>query len=402
VIGILTTLFTAIFITRIIITNRLSKNKEVSFFFSFTKNLMTRVNFDFIGARKWAYVVSGTVIIATIISLFVNGLNFGVDFKGGRTYVVKLDQPVHVDKITNVLQNAFGEAPEVKTYGSNEQFKVITKYMVGSSDVNADNLAEQKLYEGLIAGKYLNESITNELFVGGYVKAKDGTYRATVDKDEPNSVLGLRSSQKVGPTIADDIKVGALWAFFLAMAGIFLYIFVRFRSWQYGLGGVFALFHDAIFVIGFYSMFYKIMPFSLEVNQAFIAAILTVVGYSINDSVIIYDRIREWIGIGKSGDKKELFNGALNSTLGRTINTVGTVLVTLLAILFFGGESLRGFIFALTIGVVVGTYSSIFISAAVVYDTYKLKGKQIFADKKKSREYLGGKKKELTDEPEVE
>ena len=397
VIGILTTLFTAIFISRIIITNRLEKNKNVKFSFKFTENILTKTKIDFIGIRKYSYIFSGLVILITIISLFVNGLNFGVDFKGGRTYVVKFDQPVKTDDITGVLQNAFVEAPEVKTYGKTDQIKVITKYLIDSPDANADNLAAQKLYEGLLAGKYIDNDVTLDLFTSGYVIDKDGKAIAALDSDNADKVLGLKSSQKVGPTIADDIKVGALWAFFFAMMGIFLYIFIRFRNWQFGLGGIAALFHDSMFVIGLYSLLYSIMPFSLEINQAFIAAVLTVIGYSINDTVIIYDRIREWINLGKSGDRKVLFNGAMNSTLGRTLNTSLTTLVVLFAIFIFGGESIRGFIFALTTGIIVGTYSSIFISAPIVYDTVKRKEKKAMIDKKKNREYLGSKKKEVTE-----
>ena len=244
------------------------------------------------------------------------------------------------------------QIPDVNTYGDGNQVKITTKYMIDDKKINTDSIVEHRLYEGLIP------------IIG-----------ANVDYPTFDTKYKM-SSQKVGPTVADDIIWGAILAVFFALIGIFLYIFIRFRSWIYGLGGVLSLFHDVIFVLGWYSILWGIMPFSMEIDQAFIAAILTVVGYSINDTVIVYDRIREYKTLYPKRDNLNLFNGAINSTFGRTINTVMTVMITLVAIFIFGGEVIRGFIFALLIGVGVGTYSSIFIASAVVFDTMEWKAKK--------------------------
>lgn len=366
-IGILTSLFSAIFITRIIFVKYLEKNKEITFYTKYTKNFLQNVNFDFMSKRKVGYVISSILIVLSIGSLLINGLNLGVDFKGGRTYVVKFDQEVKTTEVANLLKDAFGEIPEVKIYGKANQVKIITKYMVDSKEANSDNIAEEKLFNGL-----------KPLFKAGI------TFDEFLDNHR-------ESSQKVGPTIADDIKVAAIWSIFFALMAIFIYIFIRFKDWQFGLGAVAALAHDVIIVLGIFSMFYAIMPFSLEINQAFIAAILTVVGYSVNDTVIIFDRIREFLGLTKTRDRKELYNDALNSTLSRTFNTSMSTFIVLLSIFVFGGEVIRGFIFALLVGIVVGTYSSLFIATPVVFDTIRVKA---LDDNKISstKEYLGSKK----------
>jgi SecD/SecF fusion protein len=392
IIGILTSLFTAIFISRIIISSRLENNKPMTFSYKYSENVFKNVKFDFIGKRKIAYLISGTVIIVTIISLFTKGLNFGVDFQGGRTYIVQFHEPVVSEKVADALKVTFGDAPEVKAYGTDDQVKIVTKFMIDSDVENADDMAEQKLFEGLKNAGYIKEGISYEMFSESYTVDETGNYKLTADSDNDANVYGLKSSRKVGPTIADDIKTGALWALIFSILGIFVYIFIRFRNWQFGIGVVAALIHDAIFVIGMYSLLYTIMPFSLEVNQAFIAAVLTVIGYSVNDTVIIYDRIREYLQFSKSRTRKDIFNGAMNSTLGRTMNTSLTTLVVLFAIFAFGGEAIRGFIFALMIGIIVGTYSSIFVAAPFAYDTIKKKKEENALDKKKIREYLGGKK----------
>ncbi len=369
IIGILTSLFSAIFITRLVFTSRLAKNKKTEFYTKFTKNAFKNTKIDFIGKRKIFYVISASVIILGIGSLFTNGLNYGVDFKGGRTFVVKFDKAVKTQDIANDLKTAFGEAPEVKTYGTTNQVKIVTKFMVNSKEENADNIVEQKLYEGL--KPVLGPNVTLDQFLSDY----------------------RESSHKVGPTIADDIKVAALWAIFFSLLAIFLYIFIRFRNWQFGLGALAALAHDVLIVIGLYSLLYNFMPFSLEINQAFIAAILTVVGYSVNDTVVVFDRIREYLKFSKTREKKDLYNDALNSTLSRTFNTSMSTFIVLLAIFIFGGEAIQGFVFALLIGIVVGTYSSLFIATPVVFDSVKHK-KTESVSKQKNREYLGGKKKE--------
>jgi len=395
IIGILTSLFSAIFITRLIFTSRLAKNKSVTFFNKFTETAFKNTKINFIGKRKIAYVISGIIIIAGLASLFTRGLNLGVDFQGGRTYVVKFSDEVNTNEVGSVLKGAFdNEAPEVKTYGSTDQVKVITKYLVNSTDENADNLAEQKLYEGLLNGKLIDEGVTLDLFLNGYIVDDQGKITASGVNDDAEYVMGIKSSRKVGPTIADDIKVAALWAVFFSLIAIFLYIFIRFRNWQFGLGALAALVHDVLLVLGLFSLLYSVMPFSMEINQAFIAAVLTVVGYSVNDTVVVFDRIREYLKFSKSRERQTVYNEALNSTLSRTFNTSISTFIVLLSIFIFGGEAIQGFIFALLVGIVVGTYSSLFIATPVVFDSVREKKITKATSVKKNREYLGGKKKE--------
>jgi len=394
IIGILTSLFSAIFITRLIFANRMAKGKGISFFTKMTENAFRNTKIKFIGKRKIAYIISGVIIAFGLFSLFTKGLNLGVDFQGGRTYIVQFDKDVNTSEIASTLQKVFKETPEVKTYGSSKQVKIVTKFMVNSDVENADNIAEQKLYEGLLAGNLLKEGVDLDLFLNGYIYDNDGNIVKTTENDAADIVLGKKSSQKVGPTIADDIKVAALWAVFFSLIAIFLYIFVRFRNWQFGLGALIALAHDVLIVLGLFSLLYNIMPFSMEINQAFIAAILTVVGYSVNDTVVVFDRIREYMQFSKTRERKVVYDDALNSTLSRTFSTSLSTFVVLFAIFLFGGEAIQGFIFALLVGVVVGTYSSLFIATPIVYDTVKDKTIQSSVIKKKNREYLGGKKKE--------
>jgi SecD/SecF fusion protein len=285
------------------------------------------------------------MIVATIISVTVRGFDLGVDFQGGRTYTVKFDQDVHVDAVQKALTVTFGTAPEVKTFGSNNQVRITTKYKIDDLSENVDNQVEQALYKGLKDGGFLG-NVAFEKFATDY----------------------RMSSQKVGPTISDDIKRDAVIAVLLALLMIFLYILARFPNWKYGLGGVVSLAHDSITVIGVFSIFHGLLPFSLEIDQAFIAAILTVIGYSINDTVIIYDRIREYLHIHPKRDLKVNMEDAMNHTLRRTINTSCTVLLVLVVIFIFGGANIRGFIFALLVGIGVGTYSSVFVATPIVYD----------------------------------
>ena len=393
IIGILTSLFTAIFITRLIFSAMLSKGKNISFYTNMTKNLFVNSKIDFMGKRKIAYVISGTIIILGLAALFTRGLNLGVDFKGGRIYTVQFDKNVKTSDLATTLSSAFGEAPEVKTYGSKKQVKVVTKYMISSTDENADNIVEQKLFDGLKAANVIKDDVNVDMFIEGYTYDKDGNAKKITGNELADDVMGIKSSRKVGPTIADDIMVKALWAVFFSLIAIFLYIFLRFRNWQFGLGALAALAHDVLIVIGLFSLLYNYMPFSMEINQAFIAAVLTVVGYSVNDTVVVFDRIREYMQFSKTRERKLVYNEALNSTLTRTISTSLSTFIVLLAIFLFGGEALQGFIFAMLIGVVVGTYSSLFIATPVVFDT--VKDKQVKAvDTQKKREYLGGKKKE--------
>ncbi len=335
VIGIFTSLFSAIFITRLIFEWQLAKKKTITFASKLTEGAFKNINFGFIQNRKKFYIISGILIAIGLGSLFTKGLNFGVDFTGGRTYLVKFEQAVESSEIAAELADEFGDAPEVKTFGSSDQVKITTNYLIDSEDENADDLVEEKLNEGL-------------------------------------SQLGLKyevlSSQKVGPTIADDIKTSAFWAILFSLIVIFVYIVIRFRKIPFGIGAIVALFHDVLVVIGLFSLCYGILPFSLEIDQAFIAAILTVVGYSINDTVVVFDRIREYLGLHKKQRMDEVVNNALNSTLSRTVNTSLSTIFVLLMIFIFGGEVIRGFAFALLIGVTVGTYSSLCIAAPVMLD----------------------------------
>jgi SecD/SecF fusion protein len=343
VIGILTSLFSAIFITRLILIWRLDKKGTASFDNKVTRGAFKNTSINFIGNRKIYYVISSLIILLGVGSLFSKGLNYGVDFKGGRTFVVRFDDNVNNEDVRSSLAEVFVDedglkmAPEVKTFGDLNQVKVTTKYLIESTDINADKLVDDKLMDGLSAF----------------------------------SSFEVMSSQKVGPTIADDIKDAALWSIIFSLLVIFLYILIRFRKWQFSLGAVAAVFHDVLIVLSIFSVFYGILPFSLEIDQAFIAAILTIIGYSLNDTVVVFDRIREHLGTFKKKEINTLVNDALNSTLSRTINTSLTTFFVLLIIFLFGGEVIRGFMFALMVGVLVGTYSSLFVASPIMLDTLK-------------------------------
>jgi SecD/SecF fusion protein len=366
VIGILTSLFSAIFITRIIFVGLLNRNNILSFATQMTENAFKNLNINFLIKRKVFYVISGVIILIGTVSLFTRGLNQGVDFTGGRNYVVRFEQPVSTVDIQSSLTDVLGETPEVKIHGSNNEIRISTKFWVDSSGTDVDNTIEAKIFEGL--RPYFSDDYSFDDFIS----------------QNPNKILGRLSSEKVGPTIADDIKIQAVWAILFSLIIIFIYIIIRFRNWQFGLGAVAALVHDTMIVLGIFSLFYSIMPFSLEIDQAFIAAILMVVGYSINDTVVVYDRIREYVGLYKKRERSEIINTALNSVLSRTFSTSMSTFVVLLVVFLFGGEVIRGFIFALLIGIIVGTYSSLFIATPVVYDTIRkagtirvLKGKRV-------------------------
>ncbi|MFN8167028.1 MAG: protein translocase subunit SecDF [Bacteroidia bacterium] len=341
IIGILSSLFSAIFITRLVFDWMLGKNKEIRFWNNFSKGAFKNIHINFVEKRKLYYVISGTIIAAGFVAFFMKGgLNFGVDFEGGRTYVVRFEKPVETVQVIDALKSPFTKAPEVKIYGKDNQVKISTSYLIEDQSADAEKTVTTKLDEGL---KTLN--------FGAYT---------------------VLSSQKVGPTIADDIKTSALYAIIISCALMFLYIRVRFRKWQYGLGAVVALLHDVLVVLSFYTIFNGILPFSLEIDQAFIAAILTVMGYSMTDTVVVFDRIREFVGVHHhASNQRQVINDALNATLSRTINTSLTIFFVLLAIFIFGGEVIRGFTFALLIGIVIGTYSSICIATPIVVDFAK-------------------------------
>ena len=360
-IGIGTSLFTAIFITRILVDSRNEKGKGVSFSTKITKGLLSEINISFLQRRKMAYIISSTLILISLISLITQGLNQGVDFVGGRSYTVRFENAVNPTEISSILNSEFGSA-EVKTFGEDNQLKITTKYKVNTEGVAVDKEIHQKLYSSL--QPYLPDAITYQDFVKG----------------SSEKTIGIMSSIKVGPTIADDIKNNSFLAVIGSLIVVFLYILIRFQKWQFSLGAVAAVFHDVLVVLGIFSITYTFMPFSMEINQAFIAAILTVIGYSLNDTVVVFDRIREYINEHTKWEFENTVNAALNSTLSRTLNTSLTTLIVLLAIFIFGGESIRGFMFALIIGVIVGTYSSVFIATPVMYDTQK---KKVLLEEKK-------------------
>lgn len=349
IIGILCSLFSAIFITRLIFSALLDKDKKITVATKYTKNAFQNIKINFLSKRKIAYVISSGMIIIAIVSLATRGLNPGIDFAGGRNYIVEFKHEVVPEEVARALSEVYGELPVVRTFGTANQVKITTTFKI--DDHEADREVDSLLYVGLkplIEGEVDYDRFRNEF---------------------------RQSYQKVGPTIADDIKAKSVVAIFLALIVIFLYILLRFKRWQYSLGAIAAVAHDVLFVTGVFSLFYTIMPFSMEIDQAFIAAILTVVGYSVNDTVVVFDRIREYIKIFKKRERSRNINDALNSVISRTFSTSLSTFLVLLAIFIFGGEVIRGFIFALVLGVIVGTYSSLFIATPLAYELMKRKSK---------------------------
>jgi SecD/SecF fusion protein len=345
IIGIMTSIFASIFITRLIYEALLKRNTTLHFSIKMTANVFKNTKIDFIGMRKYFYIISSLIILSGIVSLSVRGLNPGIDFTGGRTFVVRFDKPVITEDIAAKLAIPFGELPQVVTFGSENQVKITTKYKINES--GAENEVDDKLYEGL--KDIVGGNISKDVFLNTYIK----------------------SSETVGPVVAADIKINAFYAVGIALILIFLYIFMRYKYWQYGFGAVASLFHDVLLVLGVYSLLWGHMPFSMEIDQAFIAAILTVIGYSVSDTVIVFDRVREFLPLYRKRPFKEVLNIALNATLSRTINTTFAVILTILAMFFFGGAVIRGFMFALLIGIGTGVYSSVFVATALMYDTSK-------------------------------
>ena len=352
IIGIITSVLTSIFITKIIFDDRVSKGKNVTFDNKLTRNFLQNTNVDFLGKKKIAYIVSGLLIVISLVSIFTKGFTYGVDFTGGRTYVVRFDQPVTAEDVRAAAIAEFDGAVEVKQFGGESQMKITTQYLVENESTDADAEVESKLYNAL-KGFFATELTFAEF---------------TSTLDNPNGII---SSDKVGPTIANDITRDAIIAVIIALIVIFAYIAVRFKGWTWGLGGVTGLAHTALIVIGFFSLFSGILPFSLDIDQTFIAAILTIIGYAINDTVVIFDRIREYKELHPKAEFKKNVNEALNSTLSRTMNTSLTTLITMLAIAIFGGEVIRGLAVALILGIVIGTYASIFIATPIMYDVTK-------------------------------
>src|SRR5664279_1633724 len=343
IIGIMTSVFCSIFLTRLIYESLLKRNVNLHFSINLTANVFKHTKIDFIGIRKYFYIASGIIITSGIISLFVRGLNPGIDFAGGRTFVIRFDKPVVTEDIAAKLNVAFGDLPEVVTYGKQDQVKITTKYKINESGVEDE--VDAKLFEGLTS--FLPAGVTKEVFMSKY----------------------RQSSETVGPVVAADIKINAFYAVGIALILIFLYIFMRYRYWQYGFGAVASLAHDVLLVLGVYSLLWGHMPFSMEIDQSFIAAILTVIGFSVSDTVIVFDRTREFLPLYRKRPFNEVLNMALNSTLSRTINTTFAVILTILAMFIFGGAVIRGFMFARLICIGTGVYSSVFIATALMYDT---------------------------------
>ena len=353
-IGIGTSLFTAVFITRILIDGAIRKGSKLTFNTSISKGWFQNLNIEFLRKRKLAYIISGAIIVAGIVSIFSIGLKQGVDFKGGRSFTVRFDKSMNATEVAETLKGAFGTAPEVKTYGLDNQLKITTVFRIDEEGPTVDEEVQNALFTGL--KPYIGDTSYND-FKPGFEKA--------------NNANGIMSYRKVDPTIADDIKTSALWAVFGSLFVVFLYILLRFRKVSYSIGAVVAVFHDVLIVLGVFSITYNFMPFDMEIGQSFIAAILTVVGYSLNDTVVIFDRIREFAGINTTWKYSQVVDKALSSTLGRTINTSLTTLLVMIVIFLFGGDSIKGFMFALIVGVAVGTYSSLFVATPIMYDTTK-------------------------------
>jgi SecD/SecF fusion protein len=336
IIGILSSMFTAVLLTRVITEWRIDKQQIVKYSRAFSERAFQGSTYDWVGKRKRFYIFSGLIIIGGLVSMFTKGFTLGVDFKGGWTYVVQFDKNETASEIREKLTPVFGMAPEVKTFGTGNKYKITTTYMINDQSENAGDMVEAKLAEGLKT-------------LGG------------------NSTI--LSSAKVGPTIANDILTASYWATIIALVCIGLYILVRFRKWQYALGAIIALAHDVLMMLSFYSILDGILPFTMEVDQTFIAAVLTIIGFSINDTVVVFDRIREFLGTHHhESNKKMVINNALNNTLNRTIITSLTVFLVTLILFLFGGEVIKGFTFALLVGIVFGTYSSIAIATPIVVD----------------------------------
>ena len=363
-IGIATSLFTSIFISRLVFEGWLKKDKNINFSNNATRNFMKNTAFDFIGFGKKAAIIAGIFIVISVGSLAVRGLNLGIDFKGGRNYVVRFDKDVTVNEVRSALSNVkeFESVPEVKTYGPSRQVKITTDYKINDNAQDVDAEIQGLIYNAL-KGLY-ETNMTYEEF--------------TTDSDKSNVLLGILSSQKVGATVADDVTRKAFIAVIVSLVVMFVYIAIRFRRWQYGLSSIVCLAHDTLIVIGMYSLLNNVLPFTMEVNQSFIAAVLTIIGYSINNTVVIFDRVRENVTLFPKKGWRELFNSANNSTLLRSINTSGTTIVVLLAIFIFGGETIRGFVFALLVGMIAGTFSSMFIATPLAYRLFK--GKEYDAE----------------------
>ncbi len=363
IIGILCSLFTAVLLTRLMIDWRTTtRGKEIRFWNGFSKNVLANVNINWMGMRRYGYIFSGALLLISAISFFTRGFDLSVDFKGGYSYNVEFaqDAQVSAQQLRETLEPAFGGSmPVVKSVDASNTFNITTEYLV---DDTSDDV-EEKVIGALHGG------------LAGIIK--DGATLEQFKQTDAVGVTHITSSSRVSPTVADDIRDSSFEAGIFALLVIFLYLAIRFSQWKFSLGAVVALLHDAIITVGAFSLLYGLMPFSMELDQAFVAAILTVIGYSVNDTVIVFDRIREYSSIYAGRPKEEVFNLAINNTLSRTIITSGTTLIVILVLLIFGGATLKGFAFALLLGILFGTYSSIFVASALVVDLIKdIKGKK--------------------------
>lgn len=358
IIGIITSFFCAIFITRLLIEWIVGKWGHITFSRRWSENFLNNTRVDFIAKRKLAYGIAVALMVLSCVSFFARGLNLGAEFTGGRAYVIRFDKPVSAEEVRQNVEKAFSQfadadassiSSEVKQYGKENQMRIVTQYRYDDTSDEATSEVEQIIYDAL--KPLYSYDITFEQF-----------------RNTQTDANGILTADKIGPSIAKDMTWNAIYSVLFSLIAIGLYITFRFKRWQWASGATAALAFNALLIIGIFSMFYGLLPFNLEVNQAFIAAILTIIGYAINDTVVVFDRIREYLGLYPKRNLKETVNNAINSTLSRTINTSGTTLVTLLAIFFFGGETIRGFIFALTVGVIVGTVATIFIATPVAYD----------------------------------
>lgn len=370
IIGIITTLFTSIFLTRLLFERIMAKEKmpNLQFTTNITKNWFRNCNINFVKTRKIGYIISGVLMLTAIVSLATKGLEQGIDFSGGRNYVIRFEQPVNddIDDIRENLSNVFTNSQvSVITMGTANQIRISTNYEIENTADDIDEKLESMLYNALKNQNLLSENISKDLFVEGYV-VKDGLYQT--DDHSGATSFGIQSSQKVGPTVASDIKISAIWAILISLVVIGLYILIRFRNIAFSVGTIVALIHDTLFIFGIYSIFSSILPFSLEIDQTFIAAILTIIGYSVNDTVVIFDRIREDIALYPKRDKTSLFNMALNSTLGRTFSTSLSTILVVLAMFIFGGETIRGFLFAMLLGMIIGIYSTLYIATPIAFE----------------------------------
>lgn len=363
-IGIVTSFLTAVFISRLLLERyaESKKAKELPFTTNITKNWFRGLNINFIGKRFWGYGISGALIIVSILGLIPGALqselNFGIDFSGGRNYIVRFAEPVNTQDVKASLDDVFKNALEdnetyslnVITIGADNQVRISTNFGIHNDSEDFEDRIEALLYEG--CKPFLADDVTPERFLSTQV----------------DDTIGIMQSQKVGPSIADDIKTSAVWSIIIALLIIALYIFIRFRNFSFSIGALAGLAHDTVIILGMYALLWKIMPFSMEIDQSFIAAILTIIGYSINDTVVVFDRIREYNTLYPKRDRRSKINEALNATLSRTFSTSMSTFVVLLAIFIFGGETIRGFVFALMLGVIIGTYSTLFIAVPLAYD----------------------------------